>query len=96
MKDDVICEREFVALIGDNKRPFLVQWMQPQSDQNGWRCDYVINWPERPVRRKYAMGVDSVQALILALSIVETELQNGHWPVEWFDGQSGLGLPVLP
>ena len=99
---EVICEREFLALIGGEGFPLLVQWMKPAHDKRRtddesapWRCDYVIHWPDQPARRRYAMGVDSTQALILALSIVETELQTGPWPVRWFDDIKSLGLPVL-
>ena len=102
MTDDVVCEREFKALIGGDAVPFPVQWMKPKPDPRRpnddnvhWRCDYVIHWPDQPKCRRYAMGVDSTQALILALSIVETELRTGPWPVCWFDELTFLGLPVL-
>jgi len=99
---EVICEREFLALIGGEGFPLLVQWMKPAHDKRRtddesapWRCDYVIHWPGQPAHRRYAMGVDSTQALVLALSIVETELLTGPWPVRWFEDMKSLGLPLL-
>jgi hypothetical protein len=101
-KGEVICEREFLALNGGEGFPLLVQWMKPEPDQRRpndqhthWRCDYVIHWPGQPAHRRYAMGVDSTQALVLALSIVETELLTGPWPVRWFEDMKSLGLPLL-
>ena len=101
-KGEMICEREFLALVGGEGFPLLVQWMKPAHDKRRtddecapWRCDYVIHWPGQPAHRRHAMGVDSTQALVLALSIVETELQTGPWPVRWFDDRKSLGLPLL-
>lgn len=34
-----------------------------------YRCDYAMIWPDRELR-SYAMGTDSVQALMLAMSSV--------------------------
>lgn len=38
-----------------------------------FQCPYVIAWPEREVRR-YACGLDGLQALMLAMRTVHTEL----------------------
>lgn len=99
---EVICEREFTSLIGGERFPFLVHWMKPEPDRPvssgqhvSWRRDYIINWPDQPARRRYAMCVDSTQALILALSVVESELRDATWPVHWFDDTVSLGLPAL-
>jgi len=94
MTDEVVSEREFNTAIDGAAVPILVQWMKPQPDGDDWRCEYLIAWPDRPVRRGYAMGVDSAQALILALSKSSTELEFGAWPVRWFDNEvNDLGLP---
>jgi hypothetical protein len=39
-----------------------------------YRCDYAIIWPDRE-RRSYAVGVDSIQALMLAMSSVFSDLE---------------------
>lgn len=95
MTEQVICEREYTAMVDGEAFPLLVQWTKPVSDRGDWRCDYSINWPDRPVRRSHAMGVDSTQALVLALFLVGTELETGPCPVRWLDGLSGLGLPGI-
>ena len=93
----MVCEREYNTTINGEVRPILVQWMQPRPDEHHWRCDFTIAWPEGPERHSYAMGVDSAQALILALFTAGSELQTGRWPVQWFDDPVNvLGLPELP
>ncbi|WP_332676548.1 DUF6968 family protein [Brevundimonas sp.] len=95
MTDDVVCEREFNTVIDGEVVPILVQWMKPTHEGLHWRCDYSIAWPDRPVRRFHAMGVDSAQALILALYMVRAELETAPSPVRWFDNEADLGLPAF-
>jgi hypothetical protein len=46
---------------------------QPCPDQDDWRCEYQVEWPGS-VKARYAMGVDSWQALALAMQSVATEI----------------------
>jgi len=39
----------------------------PVDTQDHWRCDYEIGWPEG-VRRGKGLGIDSIQALLIALT----------------------------
>ena len=90
----IICEREFSTVFDGVEHPFVVQWMRPAPDQNDWRCEFVIHWPTGPAVRSYAMGVDSTQALVLALHNAQTRLETSPWSVRWFDHPPGeLGLP---
>lgn len=95
MTDEVVCEREFNTVIDGEAVPILVRWVKPQPDQADWRCEYVITWPNGSVRRGYAMGVDSAQALILAFRSVSTDLELTPWPVRWFENADDLGLPTF-
>jgi hypothetical protein len=58
----------------------------PQPDQNDWRCEYVVALPGHE-RRAYAMGIDSFQALHLAMQAAVAEVsrteafKNGHLTV---------------
>ncbi len=45
----------------------------PEPDINDWRCAYVIDLPGLSMRRR-TVGVDSFQALQLAMQIVASEL----------------------
>ncbi len=51
----------------------LICIYEPQPDQADWRCEYEIAWPTS-ARRSYAMGVDSFQALQLAMFKISTDV----------------------
>ena len=51
----------------------LIRVFSPQPDQRDWRCDYEIAWPSAP-QRSYALGVDSWQALQLAMFKIATDV----------------------
>ncbi len=94
MTGEVICEREFNTVIDGETVPIIAQWMKPTPDGSVWRCEYALTWPDGTVRRRYSMGVDATQALILAFHAVSTDLELAPWPVRWFDNEEGyVGLP---
>jgi hypothetical protein len=66
----VIAERE----LGCESGPAHIRVFTPQPDRGDWRCDYEITWPTG-TRRSYAMGVDSFQALHLAMLSISTEVE---------------------
>lgn len=72
-----------------------VTFYAPRPDGDDWRCDYRIEWPGR-IRSSYAFGVDSVQALLLAMQMARADLTNAEEVkgrrLTWL-GQSDLGLP---
>jgi len=49
----------------------------PKPDQNNWRCEFAVSWPGFE-RRHYTMGVDSYQALLLALHSVGSEIAGSE------------------
>ena len=95
MSDEVACERTFQTLVADEPRPVVVEWFRPRADQNDWRCDYAIHWPHRPMTRRYAMGVDSAQALLLAMKAVSAALYDAEPPVFWHEPDDVLDLPLM-
>jgi len=64
----------------------------PVPDENDWRCDVCIDG-----KLRYAMGVDAVQAMWLALCLAATELYTSAAYVagelSWLGG-ADLGLPI--
>lgn len=65
-----------------------------------WRCFYTIEFPDGETKRDYAVGIDSMQALLLAIGGAEHRLRyvaNGtpdlRPPVSWL-GENDLGLRV--
>ena len=95
MSDEVVCEREFNMVIDGQTTPFHVRWMKPAPDRTAWRCDYTIAWPDRPMRRRSAIGVDSTQALLLAIKVAAAELYDAEPQVFWWDPDDVLDLPIL-
>jgi len=77
-----------------------VELFAPARESNGaWRCVYTIGWRDG-VSRKSTFGVDSMQALILALQMIGTELyiSEAHeaGALFWDKPGNGYGFPVMP
>lgn len=72
MTDEAFIERTFES--GDDI--ITARFLQPALAPGGeYQCRWVIQWPDR-VQRRYACGLDSVQALMLAMKSVHTELME--------------------
>jgi len=85
-------ERRFALDDGE----MVVCFHAPAKAPGGeFQCRYFIGWPEREVRR-YACGEDGIQALMLAMRTVHSDLvesdayKNGR--LTWCD-QADLDLP---
>lgn len=82
---------------GDVEIPVRVY--APEQTDRTWGCRYEIAWPDR-TKAVTALGVDSMQALILALEMIGAELytssqhQAGELVFERPGG--GYGFPVAP
>lgn len=74
----------------------VCRFFLPTAADVDFECRYEIAWPEG-VRSRIVKGVDSVQALLLAMQTAHTDFltcrENGCRQVTWLD-QRGLGLPV--
>lgn len=74
-----------------------VRILLPRLNGTSWVCEYEIDWPTA-TRRSSAGGVDSVQALTLAMQKVGTELYASPYHEArtlTFDGPGkGYGFPV--
>jgi len=88
---DVACDRDFTMLVGSEPRRVFVEWRRPTRWRGDWECRFTIYWPDRDADEMRAIGVDSTQALLLAMSTTATLL--GQRGVSWLDGSVGLGLP---
>jgi hypothetical protein len=58
-------------------------------------CNAAIVWPDGRVQKRRAGGMDSAQALSLALAAVGGELLTSAQPVYWHDPDDDLSLPAL-
>lgn len=92
---DLVCDREFIVEFDGVERRIVIEWMTPVRDRGDWRCDWVINGLQQGDLRGKSMGVDSAQALLLALAAAGDRLGHEAPTVRWLDGSGGLGLPAL-
>lgn len=73
-----------------------VRIFAPEQDGDGWICRYEIDWPEG--RQKMAVGgLDSVQALVLALQMIGSDLYTSSYHKAGalsFSPSGGYGFPI--
>jgi len=89
-----IAERQFAGHDGGKPCLISVKIGKPfqDEDQEGWYCPYSItSGPNQ--RLFYGAGVDSLQALRIAISMIEADLKSRFADLapEWM-GESDLGL----
>jgi hypothetical protein len=79
-----------------------VRVFAPQPDGNAWSCTYEIGWPGE-TRRSSCVGSDSMQALMLALHMIGTEIYTSDFHksgvLNWDNSKDskswkGYGFPV--
>ena len=92
----IIAER-VIQVSGSDKTDVLVRIFSPKKQQKDWSCQYEIDWPDQLITRKIH-GVDSAQALVLAIYMVGTELYSSSYHKQGrltLDGKKGdFGFPV--
>jgi len=101
--DDVIARRVFdsdagpVELCIHRPQPWPSDTVKRQPD---WVCWFSILFPEDELTTRYAAGIDSVQAMLLAfagaaaaLCYVGDGTPTRRMPVRWFDSDD-LGLTI--
>ncbi len=91
----VVCERNFATMRGGEEVPITVRWFQPESDGQDHFCRFSIQIGTGEPYERQIYGVDSVQALLLAMETVGVDLYIQDPPVFWFNPGDDLGLPVV-
>ncbi len=75
----------------------LIRLFWPTRNKEAWYCRWEIDWPDRQ-RVNSAGGVDAIQALLLALSMIGAELycSDEHQSVglSWGQDWIGYGFPL--
>jgi hypothetical protein len=72
---------------------------RPFPNGQDFKCRYTIEWPEH-TQHGNSMGIDAIQALILALQRLAVEInfsdyaKNKH--LVWLEPEGGFGLPLPP
>jgi hypothetical protein len=94
MDETDFLEREFELDGGCLVVRFCTPFKAPGGE---FQCRYSVGWPEREVR-SYVCGLDGVQALILAMRTVHSELVESDaykaGRLTWCD-QADLDLPPM-
>ena len=96
----IIATRNLSLRDGDEIVPIPVRIFAPEREKSGsWSCRYEIDWPDKK-KKMTAGGYDSVQALLVALQMIGSELYttNYHKAGNLFWGKpgDGYGFPVAP
>ncbi|MFC0240145.1 DUF6968 family protein [Rhodopseudomonas telluris] len=93
----LIAERTLHLQRGDMKHAVPIRLFAPIAGDNSWGCRWEIHGPEQ-VRSGEAIGHDAVQALVLALQAIGSELYSSAAHVSadlrWSDAWAGYGFPV--
>jgi hypothetical protein len=71
----IVAERELIFFGANGPTAGFIRFEEPKPDQNDWRCDYSLEW-DGLNKRHYTMGVDSYQALLLALQTAPTMIES--------------------
>ncbi len=85
----------------DGEAAFHVHVHVPVLEPDGitWRCSYRLDGPLTK-RWRYALGDDSMQALVLALQIISVELElceeNRAGRLGYFAEPGDFGFPAMP
>ena len=74
----------------------VVRFLKPVQDEEDYRCDYQIVWPDRE-RTFHGFGIDEVQAVLSAMQNAHAELlataESKAGRLTWL-GERDLGLPL--
>jgi hypothetical protein len=74
-----------------------VRLFAPEENEGTWWCRYEIDWPNGK-KASAAAGVDSIQAIVLALQKIGVELycsdHHKSGGLIWTESGRGYGFPV--
>ena len=76
---------------------FEIRLFLPVHTDGFWCCGYQIDWPSGQ-RNSFAAGIDSMQAILLAIQKVGAEIYTSKYHREgiviWENDGGGYGFPV--
>ena len=92
-----IAERILMLRRGSADVQVPIRIFAPEPDGSAWRCRYEIGWPDG-VRKRFAGGGDSVQAICLALQMIGADIytspHHASGQLRWERDGGGYGFPV--
>ena len=80
---------------GDIEVP--IRLFEPEEKGRAWICRYEIEWPDQK-HSGFAAGIDSIQALLLALQRIGVEMYTSAYheagSLKWPKSAKGYGFPI--
>lgn len=94
----MIIATRLLKLLGDGGRVEVpINIFAPRPEDGAWSCQYEIGWPEGQEKRG-AWGIDSVQALLLALQMIGADIYTSSYhksgKLIFEKAGGGYGFPV--
>jgi hypothetical protein len=75
-----------------------IRLFKPEESDGHWVCRYEIDWPSQK-QSSFAAGIDSIQALLLALQKIGVEIYTNAYhesgSLKWFEPTQGYGFPIV-
>jgi len=94
----VIAKRILTLSTNTGDQPVPVEIAAPTGSGKAWRCAFTIGWP-RGTQAGYGAGVDSMQALSIALVNIATQLytspEHESGKLRWDKPRNGYGFPIV-
>lgn len=95
----VTLERSLTYALANSDIEIKVSVHAPIRGELDWQCAYEIAWPDGP-RRGFGSGIDSTQALLLALHAIGADIYTSDYHrsgrLRWEQADQGYGFPVPP
>lgn len=93
----IIADRSLKVHQGQTDASVTVRVFMPECDNGTWTTRYEIDWPEGK-RNGAARGIDSAQSLLLALTMIGSELYTSDYHksgvLMWSNPGQGYGFPI--
>ncbi len=93
-----IATRTLIAGVGKEEAEVAIHISAPvEQAPREWTCEFEIGWPNQTMAKR-ATGVDSMQALVLALQMIGSVIYASEYhkrgELRWARHGEGYGFPV--
>ena len=92
-----IATRHLIVKMATSEVNVPISISTPERADVDWICRFEIGWPEGTAKR-YAAGIDSVQALLFAMQMIGAEIYASKYhearQLIWLEPGRGYGFPV--
>jgi hypothetical protein len=93
----IVASRRLTMTVEGREIDVPVTIFAPSDRGDHWRCEFEIGWPGR-TRRGKGYGIDSVQALLIAMQCIGIELYSSEaheaGQLKWERSRGGYGFPL--